>query len=91
MAAAALFGYFVPYFDGAAKPWVGAVIAAILAVAGQVGDLFESYVKRRSDVKDSGSLIPGHGGLLDRIDGLIVAAPVFALFHGLAGEWLQWW
>lgn len=91
MAAAALFGYLVPYVDGAAKPWVGSVIAAILAVAGQVGDLFESYVKRRSDVKDSGSLIPGHGGLLDRIDGLIVAAPVFALFHGLAGEWLRWW
>ncbi|WP_240002283.1 phosphatidate cytidylyltransferase [Oleisolibacter albus] len=91
MAAAALVGYGVAALFGARLPAVGAGLAAVLAVAGQAGDLFESYVKRRRDVKDSGTLIPGHGGLLDRIDGLIVAAPLFALFHGLLGEWVQWW
>jgi phosphatidate cytidylyltransferase len=50
----------------------------VLAILGQAGDLFESWLKRRAGVKDSGSLIPGHGGLLDRVDGLILATPVFA-------------
>ncbi|MFC7332080.1 phosphatidate cytidylyltransferase [Rhodocista pekingensis] len=91
MLAAALVGAGVAFFADAGRPLVAALIAACLAVAGQAGDLFESFMKRRSHVKDSGHLIPGHGGLLDRIDGLIVAAPVFALVHGLAGESLQWW
>ena len=47
------------------------VIAPLLAVTAQVSDLFESAIKRKYDIKDSGALIPGHGGLLDRVDGLI--------------------
>lgn len=55
-----------------------ALIGALLAVWAQVGDLAESAVKRRFGAKDSGSIIPGHGGIMDRVDGLVFAAPVVA-------------
>jgi phosphatidate cytidylyltransferase len=51
----------------------------VLAVLAQAGDLYESWLKRRAGVKDSGTLIPGHGGALDRLDGLVPVAPVAAL------------
>ena len=66
-------------------------IAGILAVVAQIGDLVESGVKRHVGVKDSGNLIPGHGGVLDRMDGFLTVAPVTALMTWIAGgSPLEW-
>ncbi|MCD4719767.1 MAG: phosphatidate cytidylyltransferase [Desulfobacula sp.] len=53
----------------------------LLAGAGQIGDLFESAMKRSSNIKDSGRILPGHGGMLDRIDGLLLAIPVLYVYR----------
>jgi phosphatidate cytidylyltransferase len=76
---------------GARNAWAGLLLAFGLAVVSQLGDLFESWVKRRADVRQSSNLIPGHGGVLDRIDGLIVATLAFAVFQTLFGARMDWW
>ena len=72
IAGVALGTLFAVAMTGAFQIWMLPLTAA-LSILGQAGDLFESWIKRHFGVKDSGRIIPGHGGLMDRIDALMVA------------------
>jgi phosphatidate cytidylyltransferase len=71
--------------------WRALAVAAGLSIAAQAGDLLESGVKRHFGVKDSSRLIPGHGGLLDRLDGLLAAAPIAGLLAAALGRGVELW
>jgi phosphatidate cytidylyltransferase len=83
VASLAVAGVFAALDLGKAGPLV--MIGGALSVVSQLGDLFESAVKRRFGVKDSSQIIPGHGGLLDRLDGFVAAVAIAALFGFLRG------
>ncbi len=71
--------------------WRAGLLAGLLGVVAQAGDLGESYVKRHFGVKDSGRLIPGHGGLLDRLDALLAVALAASLLALIEGRGVVLW
>ncbi|MEP7130950.1 MAG: phosphatidate cytidylyltransferase [Sphingomicrobium sp.] len=77
IAAASLIGGAWVLATGLGRPLLA--LAPVLAIAAQAGDLFESFLKRRAGIKDSGTWLPGHGGVLDRLDGLVPVAVLTAL------------
>ncbi len=92
LAAAAATGFMASVWLGGPPPfWRSAGLAVLIGVIGQIGDLFESLLKRHFGVKDSGNMIPGHGGLLDRLDAVLTAAPAASLLALILGRGVVLW
>jgi phosphatidate cytidylyltransferase len=88
---AALSGWATAVWLGISPAFPVVLISAALAIVEQFGDLAQSIAKRRFGVKDSSGLIPGHGGLLDRLDGLLAVIPVVALMTLVGGRSVLVW
>jgi phosphatidate cytidylyltransferase len=80
-------GAAVAYASAGTSPQVAGVLALTLSIAAQGGDLLESWVKRRFGAKDTSKLIPGHGGVMDRVDGFLIAALAAVLIGALRFGW----
>lgn len=91
MAASAGFGALMGVSLAPANPWLLAVLGALIAIIAQMGDFAESALKRALGAKDSGALIPGHGGILDRVDGQIAVLPIAAALMLLSGQSMLHW
>jgi phosphatidate cytidylyltransferase len=91
MLSAAIVGFGIASYYALGVAIMAGLVAAGLAALAQAGDLFESWLKRRRGMKDAGNLIPGHGGLLDRVDGMMTATPALALLLLLVNSEARSW